>query len=107
VDAVIDVVVEIESAMTVTQRRSAYARFVGQHEEFRGAYWADILDHLVESGAHSMFVESLWDENLDALDPEVAPFYTPAILSLMYADGQPPTHDEVMALVEIAREACR
>lgn len=94
-----DVLLDVESALTAAQRRSAYARFVGPNPSFAGAYWADILEHLVETDAHQLFLDSLWDEHLDEMTPDTAPFYNAAFLSLMYAEGQPPTHEEVMDLV--------
>ena len=93
-----DVILDVESAMTTVQRRAAYARFVGMNPEFAGAFWADILEHLVETEAHRIFLDSAWDEHLDDMGPETAPFYSPAYLSLMYSEGEPPTHERAMVL---------
>lgn len=96
-----DGVLDIESAMTTAQRRSAYARFVGLNPAWAGAYWADILGHLLDHDAHLDITEPLWDDCYN-LPVDGIPFFTGAALSLFYANGEIPTNNEVVALAVAA-----
>lgn len=100
----LDPVIEVESAMSPAQRRSAYARFVGANPEYRGAFWADILADLVDRDANLDVTEPLWLAHVATLTPDVAPFYTPAILSLLWATGEAPSHEAALALAVLAAE---
>lgn len=81
----------------------ALERFCQANYRWRGANWEDCLDVLIDSDSHLELTEPLWEEFVSITDNEddvLLRLIGPISVTLFYANGEPPTLDDVVTVME-------
>jgi hypothetical protein len=79
----------------------ALATFVRCNPGWNGAGWDDCLDILIDSDSHLELTEPMWVA-FDEMDPpyRVMPPVCEIAVTLLYANGVPPSVADVLAVLE-------